>query len=427
MNPPRTLASALPAGTFTALWVYFTAPLIGMFLAADVYLALARGRGAICAKLYHHPGARCIFRCGYAEQARAEALAPRARSAAVIASVWLLLGLSVLTVPAVLAQSPTAPSAESAAARVATVGAIGLTVSDMERSVAFYAGVLGFETVVDVEVSGPAYEQLSGVFGVRARVVTMQLGGERIELTEYLTPRGRTAPSDSRSNDAWFQHVAIITNDIEQAYLWLRRHKVQHVSTGPQRLPDWNPKAGGIVAFYFRDPDGHPLEILQFPPDKGDARWHRPSDRIFLGIDHTAIVVADTERSLRFYRDALGLRVAGESENWGPEQERLNQVFGARLRITTLRADVGPGIELLEYLAPRTGRPAPMDAAANDLVPWHTTVVPGEPGAAVARLRAGRADFVSPGVVSLPDRALGFGAGFLVRDPDGHALRVISR
>ena len=432
MNPARTLASAVPAGTFTALWVYFTAPLIGMFLAADVYLARARGRGALCAKLYHHPGARCIFRCGYADRARAQVLAPPTRSTAMIASAWLLLALSVLAAPAVLAQSPGAPppgasSGGPAAARVASVGALGLTVSDMDRSVAFYSGVLGFEPVADVEVAGPAYEQLTGVFGMRARVVTMQLGAERIELTEYLTPRGRAAPGDSRSNDAWFQHVAIITSDIDQAYLWLRRHRVQHVSTGPQRLPDWNPNAGGIVAFYFRDPDGHPLEILQFPSGKGDARWHRPSDRIFLGIDHTAIVVADTERSLRFYRDTLGLRVAGESENWGPEQERLNQVFGARLRITTLRADAGPGIELLEYLSPRTGRLAPVDAAANDLVHWHTTIVPGEPAALAVRLRAGRADFVSPAVVPLPDRLLGFGAGFLARDPDGHAVRAISR
>lgn len=430
MNPARTLASAVPAGTFTALWVYFTGPLIGMFLAGDVYLAAAHGRAAVCAKLYHHPGARCIFRCGYAERPPAEASAPGARSTAVIASVWLV-ALSVLAVPAVLAQSSPASSARasvsSAAGRIATVGAIGLTVSDMDRSMAFYAGVLAFEVVSDVEVAGPAYEQLTGVFGLRARVVTMQLGAEHIELTEYLTPRGRAAPADSRSNDAWFQHVAIITNDIEQAYLWLRRHKVQHVSTGPQRLPDWNPKAGGIVAFYFRDPDGHPLEILQFPSGKGDARWHRPSDRIFLGIDHTAIVVTDTDRSLRFYRDTLGLRVAGESENWGPEQERLNQVFGARLRITTLRADTGPGVELLEYLSPRTGRPAPRDAAANDLVHWHTTVVPGDPAVTASRLRAGRADFVSPDVVSLSDRALGFSEGFLARDPDGHALRVISR
>jgi catechol 2,3-dioxygenase-like lactoylglutathione lyase family enzyme len=145
---------------------------------------------------------------------------------------------------------------------------------------------------------------------------------------------------------------------------------------------------------------------------------------MFLGIDHTAIVVADTDRSLGFYRDTLGLTVAGESLNWGPEQERLNNVFGARLRITTLRAPAGPGVELLEYLTPRTGRPAPLDAAPNDLVHWHTTLVTADPGAVSGRLRAGRAHLVSPGVVALPDRALGVADGLLARDPDGHALRV---
>jgi catechol 2,3-dioxygenase-like lactoylglutathione lyase family enzyme len=317
-----------------------------------------------------------------------------------------------------------AGGADTEAGRVREVGAIGLTVSDMERSVAFYRDLLGFEKTSDTEVAGPAYERLTGLAGLRARVVSMRLGAERIELTEFLTPHGRPAPADSRSNDVWFQHVAIITNDIEQGYLWLRRHNVRQVSPGPQRLPDWNPKAGGIKAFYFRDPDGHPLEILEFPPDKGETRWHRRSDRIFLGIDHTAIVVADTESSLRFYRDVLGLRIAGESENWGPEQERLNDVVGARLRITTLRAASGPGIELLEYLTPRTGRSAPTNPAVNDLVHWHTTVVPADAAATATRLRAARAPFVSPGVVMLPDRALSFGAGFLARDPDGHALRV---
>ena len=126
----------------------------------------------------------------------------------------------------------------------------------------------------------------------------MRLGDETIELTEYLTPRGRPIPVDSRSNDRWFQHVAIIVSDMDRAYAWLRQHQVEHASPAPQRLPDWNPNAGGIRAFYFRDPDGHPLEILWFPPGKGDPKWRRPSDRLFLGIDHTAIVVGDTEASL---------------------------------------------------------------------------------------------------------------------------------
>ena len=151
-----------------------------------------------------------------------------------------------------------------------------MTVADMERSVAFYAGVLGFEKVSDVEVWGGDYERLQGVFGVRMRVVRMRLGDESIELTEYLAPRGRPVPADSRSNDRWFQHIAIIVSDMDRAYAWLRQHHVQHASPAPQRLPDWNPNAAGIRAFYFKDPDGHFLEILWFPPDKGDARWHRP-------------------------------------------------------------------------------------------------------------------------------------------------------
>ena len=75
------------------------------------------------------------------------------------------------------------------------------------------------------------------------------------------------------------------------AYARLRAAGVTHASTGPQRLPDWNANAGGIQAFYFRDPDRHFLEILQFPAGKGREIWQR-NDRLFLGIDHTAIVVA---------------------------------------------------------------------------------------------------------------------------------------
>jgi catechol 2,3-dioxygenase-like lactoylglutathione lyase family enzyme len=94
----------------------------------------------------------------------------------------------------------------------------------------------------------------------------------------------------------------------------LRRHKVRHASPGPQRLPDWNPDAGGIEAFYFKDPDGNHLEVLEFPEGKGDPKWHRPGEELFLGIDHMAVVVGDTDSSLAFYREALGLEVAGDGE-----------------------------------------------------------------------------------------------------------------
>jgi catechol 2,3-dioxygenase-like lactoylglutathione lyase family enzyme len=317
--------------------------------------------------------------------------------------------------------------APASAQSVVAVDAVGMTVSDMDRAVAFYTQVLTFEKVSDVEVAGSEYEHLQGVFGLRMRVVRLRLGEEQLELTEYLAPRGRPIPVDSRSNDRWFQHVAIIVSDMERAYERLRQFKVAHRSSGPQRLPDWNRNAGGIKAFYFSDPDGHALEILQFPPDKGDPRWRRSTDRLFLGIDHTAIVVADTEASLRFYRDLLGFRVAGESENYGPEQERLNNVFGARLRITALRAASGPGIEFLEYLAPRDGRPASPDTRANDQVYWQTRLLTRSASDAEQSLRSGKTTFVSPGLVSLPAETLGFRRGLVVRDPDGHALQLIER
>jgi len=336
-----------------------------------------------------------------------------------------VLGVVLLVAVGLLVPRGNQPRAQ-AAGLVEAVAAVGMTVADMDRSVGFYGQVLGFRKVSDAEAWGPELERLHGVFRLRVRVVRMQLGDEQIELTEYLTPRGRPIPVDSRSNDRWFQHVAIIVSDMDRAYAWLREHRVEHASPAPQRLPDWNPNAGGIRAFYFKDPDGHPLEVLWFPPDKGDPRWRRPSDRLFLGIDHTAIVVGSTEANLACYRDTLGLRVVGGSENYGPEQERLNNVFGARLRITTLRAPAGPGVEFLEYLTPRDGRPAPADTRPNDLVHWET-ILAGEDAEAVARaVRTGSCAMLSPEVVVAPgEPRLGFTKALLVRDPDGHALKLV--
>jgi catechol 2,3-dioxygenase-like lactoylglutathione lyase family enzyme len=309
-----------------------------------------------------------------------------------------------------------AARAAGAEPQVVAVGPIGFTVSDADRTAAFLTGVLDFEKTGDVEVAGDAVERLTGVFGARLRVVTMRLGAEALELREFLAPRGRAFPEDSRANDRWFQHAAIVVSDMASAYARLRAHGVAHASTGPQRLPDWNPHAAGIEAFYFRDPDGHFLELIAFPPGKGDPRWQDGDGRLFLGVDHTAVVVADTGASLGFYKERLGLVVAGGSENWGTEQEHLNNVFGARLRITTLRAPAGPGIELLEYLAPRDGRPRPANARANDLLHWETALV--------ARDVAGVGERLDTGAVRLPDATLGFREGFLAADPDGHVVRV---
>src|SRR5215469_1245209 len=307
---------------------------------------------------------------------------------------------------AIEAMASRAPAARTSPSIVRSVASVGMTVSDMDRSLQFFSKVLDFEKTSDLEVAGAEFERLEGVFGLRIRIVRMRLGEETLELTEYLAPRGRPVPADSRSNDRWFQHIAIITSDMDRAYRHLRENRVEHASSGPQRIPDWNKNGAGIRAFYFKDPDSHTLEILQFPQDKGESKWHQASGRLFLGIDHTAIVVTDTDASLRFYRDVLGFVVVGQSENYGTEQEHLNNVFGARLHITSLRAAAGPGIEFLEYLAPRDGRPSPLDLRSNDLAHWQTSLEVEDVGIAASRLPSGQYSLVSPGVV-------GFGeAGF---------------
>ena len=315
--------------------------------------------------------------------------------------------------------------AETQSANV-SVESIGMTVSDMDRAVEFYSA-LTFQKISDVEVLGEEFEHLEGVFGARMRIVRMQLGNEYLDLTQYLAPPGRPIPVDSRSNDLWFQHIAIVVRDMDQAFDKLRALKVQFVSTGPQTLPPSIKAAAGIKAFYFRDPDQHNLEIIYFPPGKGDPRWQEKTDNLLLGIDHTAIGISSTDASLHFYRDLLGLRRAGESENFGTEQEHLNQVFGAHLRITGMRADSGPGVEFLEYLTPRDGRTRPADVHANDIVHWQTMIATDDVEALAKKLRYAHVGFVSTGIIVIPNDKSGFSKGTLISDPDGHDLLLIQK
>jgi catechol 2,3-dioxygenase-like lactoylglutathione lyase family enzyme len=319
------------------------------------------------------------------------------------------------------AGSSLARTAPSSGAAVTGVAAVAMTVRDMERAVNFYTRVLDFQPESVSEAAGERYGQLFGLAEVRLRLVRLRLGDEHLELMQFLEPQGRPIPTDLHANDRAFQHIAIIVSDMDAAYARLNRFNVEHASTGPQRLPEWNPNAAGIQAFYFRDPDGHYLEILAFPPGKGAAKWHAHGKGLFLGIDHSAIVVSDTGQSLRFYRDLLGLHVTGASENYGPEQEHLNNVSGAHLRITSLRAGAGPGVELLEYLAPRSGRPAPADTAADDLWYWQIRMESNEP--VTSRFAAGHVPQLSSAVAT-PDGALGFHRGVILRDPDGHASLI---
>ena len=310
-----------------------------------------------------------------------------------------VLLVAALGVALLVHMSPSRAGSAVDPAPTRAVDGVALTVADMDRAVTFYSTVLFFDKVSDTRTTGPG--------GAGARVVTMRLGGERIELIE--PPAGSAAPNrrGGPSVDRWRQHFAIVVNDMDQAFLWLRRHHVTQLTAEPERLGDGNPSAEGVRTFSFEDPDGHALEFLQFPPGRGAARWQRPSESIFLGIDHTGIVVNDTEKSLAFYRDALGLQIVAASASHGPERERATGGPVTRLSITTVRASEGPAIELLEYLPPRAGRGDLQKTSADGAVGWQTLLAATDAHAVAAKL--------------------GIRRGLTAADPDGHEVRLRTR
>ena len=304
--------------------------------------------------------------------------------------------------------------------KISGVESVGITVSDMNVALPFYTNVLHFQVLSDDNINSEQYSKLIQVDNASVRITKLKLGDERIELIDFIYPEGKGYPEDSHSNDLWFQHIAIITSNMDSAYAWLKSNNIKNISVEPQRLPDWNKNAGGIKAFYFQDPDGHPLEILEFPPDKGNVKWHKKSDQLFLGIDHTAIAVSNTDESLKFYRDVLGMEVGDESENYGIEQARLNNVEGAHLMITGLHSDFGPGVEFLNYLQPKGGRTYPKNIQANDLIHWHIKLKVNDIDE-IYRSLLSSGYITKTNIVrflnNLPD---GFKAAFMTADPDGH-------
>jgi catechol 2,3-dioxygenase-like lactoylglutathione lyase family enzyme len=309
-------------------------------------------------------------------------------------------------------------------AQVTTVDAVGITVKEMDRSVKFYSDVLGFKKISDVELAGQEQEELLGIFGLRIRVVRMQLGDEYLELTDYLTSGGRSIPEDAKSNDLIFQHIAIVVSDMEKAYQLLHKYNVMHVSTSPQTIPQSNVAAAGVKAFYFHDPDMHNLELIYFPKGKGLPKWQQPNGKLFLGIDHTAIGISNTDSSLQFYVNVLGMERKGDSWNKGSEQAHLNFVENASLHITGLRSSHGPGIEFLQYLVPGPGKPFPADSKADDIWHWQTTLIVKNAEPLYNRLKEGGYKLISLQPANLQNITGIITKAFIVRDPDGHALLI---
>jgi catechol 2,3-dioxygenase-like lactoylglutathione lyase family enzyme len=301
----------------------------------------------------------------------------------------------------------------------AVIDRVTLVVSDLDRAEDDYVRTFGC-SVEDRADIDPALTGVLCVRRARGRRSLLRLGRERIELLEFTEAAGRPYPPGSTSTDLWFQHMAIVVSDMGLAYQQvMANRRFRPISrNGPVRLPD---SSGGVIAFKFRDHDGHPLELLAFPPGHVPARW-RGAD-CFLGVDHTAIAVSDTARSARFFNSVFGFSIGTRTENRGPGQDDLDDVEGVHVSVTRLGPDLpAPQMELLHYHV-GTRRPIPHDTASNDITATHCVV-------RVASLDPTVAALARLGVPLADDDLMILRGGLraaLVSGPDGHRFLTEER
>lgn len=296
---------------------------------------------------------------------------------------------------------------------------VELTVGDLDRTAGFFREGLGLDAGPERRGCDPAWNALLGLDpDTVMRTADIRFARELLRLVAF-DPPGAPYPEPRASNDPWFEHVALVAGDIQAVWSRLERAGPGTVTRGtPVLLP---PNTGSVTAFKFRDPEGHPLELISFPDGVGDRRWQHGGSGI-RGFDHTAIAVSDLDPSLAFYTGLLGLRVGGQSLNQGPEQDRLDGLTGCRVDVVALRPTSvpTPHVELLHYRMP-PARAAAARPAANDAASVRQIYKVDDLEGLAVRLEAAGTAFVSNGIVGL-----GAGASAVcLQDPDGHMVVLL--
>lgn len=302
---------------------------------------------------------------------------------------------------------------------VSRIDRIGLTVSNLEAAQRFYTEALGFRTVGLEQRQGEAFAALTGLDDASATAAVMRLGAQTLELVEFASAgAGQPYPAPSASNDPWFQHFAIAVSDMDQVFAQLGQFAAQPISHGgPQRLP---PSTGDVTAYKFRDPDGHPLELSHAPKGPWADQSRSPGDQPTLGIDHSALAVANLDASLQFYTFGLGLRLGPPALNQGPEQARLDGLDDPVVDIATLTtAQGGPHLELLHYRRPKS-MASPVKLNADDIAATRLVMHTADLDRTTKRALAAGATRRSRRIVDLATSRT-----VLLSDPDGHLLQLI--
>lgn len=138
-----------------------------------------------------------------------------------------------------------------------TIHHIGLSVASLERSIAFYRDLLGFELarIIDCPPEGRLGE-VAALPRASARLAHLVLGGQMLELLEFSHPQGKTLASDSVLADIGFTHVCLATDDIEADYRTLQNAGVRFYTPPMEYRP-------GVRMAYFYGPDGETCELRQ--------------------------------------------------------------------------------------------------------------------------------------------------------------------
>ncbi|MFC6790265.1 VOC family protein [Methylobacterium komagatae] len=281
------------------------------------------------------------------------------------------------------------------------------TVADLDRTEAFYRDHLGFVRKGAPKPVPPAEAEALDVSGRRLR---MRLGAQHVTFVQPDAP-GAPYPAEADATDPVFQHLAIVVRDMEAASAGLSATPISR--DGPQVLP---PSTGGVIAYKFRDPDGHPLELIQFPGGKSARRW-ADAPGMFLGIDHSAITVSDLEGTIDFLTGILGLTLSERGLNRGLEQARLDGLDDPVVDVVALSPpDPAPHVELLHYRQPARTNP-PKAYGPADLASTRFVVSADDPSDIAKTLRgAGYAARLSTD-----------GSACFVAGPDRHGILILRR
>lgn len=276
------------------------------------------------------------------------------------------------------------------------------TVADLDRTERFYRDQLGFMREAPPEPVPPAESEVLGLSGLRMR---MRLGEQHVAFVQA-EPPGAPYPAGADATDPVFQHLALVVRDMDAATRGLGATPI--TEGGPQVLP---PSTGNVSAYKFRDPDGHPLELIHFPGGKPALRW-ASAPGLFLGIDHSAITVTDLDGAIGFLT-GLGLTLSERGLNQGPEQARLDGLRDPVVDVIALSPpDPAPHVELLHYRAPARSRPAhahgPADRASTRFV-----VSADDPASLATSLQGARLS--------------SDGSACYLPGPDGHGFLILRR